>query len=92
MGSKDQNFYKSLVARYGYEGEAEDIQARFLGGDRGGAIAAVSDQLVDELALVGPAGHIAEQLQAWRACPLDTLIVEATSDRAATAIAELCEG
>ena len=30
MGSKDQNFYKSLVVRYGYEDEAEEIQSRFL--------------------------------------------------------------
>ncbi len=89
MGSKDQNFYKSLVIRYGFEGEAEDIQSRFLGGDRKGAVAAVSDELVDELALVGPKSHVAEQLEAWRTCPLDTLIVEATSDEAATTIAEL---
>ena len=89
MGSKDQNFYKSLISRYGYEAEAEDIQSKFLGRDRAGAVAAVSDDLVDELALVGPAGHIAEQLEAWRACPLDTLIVEATSDEAATTIAEI---
>ena len=92
MGSKDQNFYKSLVARYGYEAEAEDIQAKFLGGDRAGAIAAVSDELVDDLALVGPAGHIAEQLAAWRACPLDTMIVEAPDDRSATTLAEVWEG
>jgi hypothetical protein len=43
----------------------------------------------DSVALVGPRDHIAEQLAAWRAWPLDTLIVEAVNDEAATAIAEL---
>ncbi len=78
MGSRDKNFYKSLVERYGYEEEAALIQDRFLAGDRGGASQAVSDELVDELALVGPAGHIADQLAEWREGPIDTLIVEPT--------------
>jgi F420-dependent oxidoreductase-like protein len=78
MGSKDKNFYKSLVERYGFEEEAELIQSRFLSGDRAGALAATSDALVDELALVGPEGHVAEQLEAWRSCPIDTLIIEPT--------------
>jgi len=88
MGSKDQNFYKSLVERYGFEEEAERIQTLFLAGDRAGALAATSDELVDELALVGPVGHIAEQLEAWRRCPITTLIVEPTR---ADAIAQLAE-
>ena len=87
MGSKEQNFYKSLVARYGYEAEAEVIQSRFLAGDRGGAVAAVSDALVDDLALVGPMGRIAEQLDLWRACPISTLIIEPTSEAAIAQIA-----
>ncbi len=37
MGSKDKNFYKSLVERYGFEEEAERIQSAFLSGDRAGA-------------------------------------------------------
>jgi F420-dependent oxidoreductase-like protein len=89
MGSKDRNFYKSLVERYGYEEEAERIQSLFLGGDRKGAVAAVSDALVDELSLVGPRQHVAEQLEAWKACPISTLIVEPTSDEAIDTLAEL---
>ena len=89
MGSKDQNFYKSLVERYGYEEEAQEIQDKFLGGDRAGAVAAVSDELVDDLALVGPPSHVAEQLSVWRSCPISTLIVEPTSRRSIEQIAEL---
>ena len=78
MGSKDANFYKSLIERYGYEEEAELIQSRFLSGDRAGSIDAVSDELVDDLALVGPPSHVAEQLNEWRKGPITTLIVEPT--------------
>jgi F420-dependent oxidoreductase-like protein len=89
MGSKDTNFYKSLVERYGYEEEAQVIQDRFLSRDRAGAVAAVSDELVDDLALVGPRGHVAEQLAAWKDGPITTLIVEPTRDDAIELVAEL---
>lgn len=78
MGSKDQNFYATLVKRYGYEAEADHIQDLYLAGHRKEAIAAVPDALVDDLALVGPAGHVREQLSIWKECPIATLIVEPT--------------
>lgn len=89
MGSKDRNFYKTLVVRYGFEEEAERIQDLFLAGDRAGATAAVSDELVDELALVGPNGHVREQLAEWRRCPISTLIVEPTSEHALEQLATI---
>lgn len=89
MGSKDKNFYKSLVERYGYEEEAAVVQERFLSGDRAGATSAVSDALVDDLALIGPPGHVAEQLAEWREGPVTTLIVEPTRSDAIEALAEI---
>lgn len=89
MGSRDVNFYKSLIERYGYEAEAATIQDLFLGGDRKGAVAAVSDELVDDLALVGPPGHVAEQLATWRDGPITTLIVEPTRGDAIEQVAEI---
>ncbi|CAO5188335.1 putative coenzyme F420-dependent oxidoreductase Rv3520c [Frankia sp. AiPs1] len=78
MGSKTKNFYAALVARYGYVEEANRIQDLFLAGDRKAACAAVPDELVDDLALVGPLPRIADQLAAWREGPLTTVIVEPT--------------
>ena len=49
----------------------------------------MSDELVDDLALVGPKGHVAEQLAAWRKCPIETLIVEPTTEAAIEQLAEL---
>lgn len=78
MGSRTKNFYASLVARYGYTAEVERIQDLYLGGDRAAACAAVPDELVDDLALVGPLPRIADQLAVWREGPISTLIVEPT--------------
>ena len=76
MGARGKNFYHALVTRYGYASEADEIQDRFLSGDRDGANRAVSDAMVDDLALVGPTRHVAERLSAWRSSPVSTLIAE----------------
>lgn len=89
MGSRTTNFYKSLVERYGYGEEASRIQDLFLAGDRSGATAAVSDDLVDDLTLVGPAGHIAEQFAKWREGPVTTLIVEPARASSIEPLAEI---
>jgi alkanesulfonate monooxygenase SsuD/methylene tetrahydromethanopterin reductase-like flavin-dependent oxidoreductase (luciferase family) len=79
MGSRSQNFYKDLISRYGYEKEAATIQDHYLSGDRTAARAAVSDGLVDDLALVGPVARISDQLEAWKEGPVTTMILEPTN-------------
>jgi F420-dependent oxidoreductase-like protein len=79
MGSRNQNFYKDLIVRYGYEEEATKIQDLFLSGDRKAARAAVTDDLVDDLALVGSVERITDQLEAWREGPVTTMILEPTN-------------
>jgi F420-dependent oxidoreductase-like protein len=81
MGARGRNFYNDLVARYGYEAEAREIQELYLGGKKMEAIAAVPDALVDEVALVGPRERIADRLEAWRESGVTTLLVQ-THDRA----------
>ncbi|MBN2500554.1 MAG: LLM class F420-dependent oxidoreductase [Anaerolineales bacterium] len=75
MGAKDKNFYYDLVCRLGYADAAEQIQDAFLSGDRVGAMWAVPDALVDEVALCGPRERIQELLVQWRNCPITTLNV-----------------
>ncbi len=65
MGSKEKNFYNQLVRRYGYVEEAEQIQNLFLGGDKRAAIAAVPDELVDQVSLIGDESRIRDRLQAF---------------------------
>jgi len=89
MGAKGQNYYNALVARYGYEAEARQIQELYLGGKKLEAIAAVPDALVDEVALVGPRERIAERLDAWRESPVTTLLVQAHDPATLRTMAEL---
>jgi F420-dependent oxidoreductase-like protein len=75
MGARGRNFYHDLVARYGYQAEADRIQDLYLGGRKSEAAAAVPDALVDEVALVGPLPRIRDRLQAWKASRVSTLIL-----------------
>ena len=67
MGPRQKNFYTEYVARLGHEGAARRVQDLYLAGDKAAAAAAVPDDLVDAVALVGPAGRIRERLARWRA-------------------------
>jgi F420-dependent oxidoreductase-like protein len=89
MGAKGKNFYNSLVSRYGWEAEAARIQELYLGGQQRDAIAAVPDELVDALALVGPKERIRDRLAAWRETPVTTLVVGSPQPEALDVLAEL---
>jgi F420-dependent oxidoreductase-like protein len=89
MGAKGRNFYNSLVRRYGWEEEAERIQELYLGGKQREAIAAVPDELVDAVSLIGPKERIAERLEAWHETPVTTLVLGTLQPEALRTLAEL---
>jgi F420-dependent oxidoreductase-like protein len=89
MGSREANFYNSLVCRYGYEAEAGRIQELYLEGKQMEAIAAVPDALVDEVALVGPPERIRDRLDAYREAGVTRLLVSTPDAGTLRAIAEL---
>jgi F420-dependent oxidoreductase-like protein len=89
MGAKGRNFYNALVRRYGWEAEAELIQDLYLSGKQREAIAAVPDELVDAVSLVGPKERIRDRLEAWRETPVTTLIVGSPQPEALQTLAEL---
>ena len=66
MGAKGKNFYNDYAVRLGYEEAAVKIQDHFLAGQKMEAMAAVPDELVDEIALVGPRERVKERLGAWK--------------------------
>ena len=92
MGSRKRNFHKELMARMGFEAEADKIQELFLAGDRAGAIAAVPDAFVDEISLVGPKERIRDRLQAWQETPITHLLVAGNDRTKLREIAELVLG
>ncbi|MEM9174385.1 MAG: LLM class F420-dependent oxidoreductase [Myxococcota bacterium] len=67
MGARDKNFYNDYCKRLGYPDAAKEIQDLYLDGKKAEAMAAVPDQLVDDVALVGSADRIRDRLQAWKA-------------------------
>jgi F420-dependent oxidoreductase-like protein len=66
MGSRDKNFYNDYAKRLGFEEAAVKIQDLFLSGQRKEAVAAVPDELIDAVHLVGSEGKIRDRLQAWK--------------------------
>jgi len=90
MGAKGKNFYNALVRRYGWEEAAETIQELYLAGHVREAIAAVPDELVDAVSLVGPKERIAERLGAWRETPVTALLVGSPQPEALETLAEIC--
>jgi F420-dependent oxidoreductase-like protein len=89
MGAKDKNFYNELTRRFGYEAAAEEIQNLYLDGKRAEAVAAVPDELVDELALCGPKERIKDRLQQWAQSPINTMIIQAHDIDTVRTMAEL---
>lgn len=75
MGAKGKNFYNDLAVRYGYATEAETIQDLYLAGKKQEAAAAVPDELVRAVSLIGPAGYIRERVAAFAESGVTTLSV-----------------
>ncbi len=89
MGARGRNFYNDLACRYGFEDAAKKIQDLYLEGNKRDAIAAVPDELVDEISLIGPKERIADRLEAWKESGITTMIVGAQQPEALQIMAEL---
>jgi len=92
MGARDKNFYNDYAKRLGYEEEAVRIQDLFLSGSRPEAVAAVPDELVDAVHLVGPKEALRERLQAWKRAgekrQVGTMMIGSTQREALELVAE----
>ena len=64
-GSRATNFYADLVRRYGFAAEVDRVQEAALDRRMRDATAAVTDVMVDALALAGPVGRVRDRLQAY---------------------------
>jgi F420-dependent oxidoreductase-like protein len=85
MGSRQQNFYNQLVQRYGFEDAAREVQDLYLDGKREEAMAALPDELIDTVSLVGPEDVVRERLAVYRDAGVGTLgltpLAQAKADR-----------
>lgn len=85
MGARGKNFYNQLATRYGYESEAKEIQDLYLSGRKTEAEAAVPDDLIQAVTLMGDESSIRRQLDELDDAGVRTLLVnpvaEVPSDR-----------
>ena len=72
MGSREQNFYNQLVRRYGFDDAAQEVQDLYLDGKKDEAMAALPDELIDMVAICGPADHVRERIAAYREAGVGT--------------------
>jgi F420-dependent oxidoreductase-like protein len=74
MGAKGRNFYHNVATRYGFGDVADRVQELYLSGRKAEAIAAVPDDLVRSVSLIGPRGYVKERVAAFREAGVTTLL------------------
>ncbi|MBK5222308.1 MAG: LLM class F420-dependent oxidoreductase [Acidimicrobiia bacterium] len=80
MGAKTKNFYNNTFRKYGFEAEGEEIQDLFLGGKKAEAAAAVPQEYLDAIAMVGDEGKVRERVQAYADAGVTQLRINPAGD------------
>lgn len=75
MGSEQVNFHADLFRRMGYGEVVEDITGLFRAGQRAEAAAAVPDELVDDVSIIGDREQVRAGVRRWEESGVDTLLV-----------------
>ncbi len=92
MGARDKNYYNDYAKKLGFEAAAVEIQDHFLAGRRAEAVAAVPNELVDAVALVGPKERIKERVGVWKDAAakghVDTMVIRRPTRLSMQTIAE----
>lgn len=89
MGAKEMNFHFDVFCRLGYEAAATKIQELYLDGHKDDAVAAVPREMVEEIALIGPRAKIRDDLEAWKASKVTTMLLGAHDPNVMRVMAEL---
>lgn len=74
MGARGRNFYHNVASRYGFGDVADRIQDLYLSGRKAEAVAAVPDELVRAISLIGPRGYVKERIAAFAEAGVTTLL------------------
>jgi F420-dependent oxidoreductase-like protein len=73
MGSASTNFYHDAYSRQGWTEVADEIRARWQAGNRDGAAALVTDDMVLATTLIGTEPMVRDRLRVWRDAGVDTV-------------------
>jgi F420-dependent oxidoreductase-like protein len=83
MGAKGKNFYVEAAERFGQGDAAREVQDRFMAGDRAGAAAALTPELIDRSAVCCRPGELDERLAWYERGGATTLLAMPFGDRPA---------
>jgi F420-dependent oxidoreductase-like protein len=73
MGSAKTNFYNRAYSRQGWQDAAAAVRERWQAGDREGAAALVTDEMVLATTLIGTEDMVRERLRVWRDTGVNTV-------------------
>jgi F420-dependent oxidoreductase-like protein len=91
MGARGRNFYNTVFARQGYAGEARLVQDLYLDGRKDEAAAALPDDFVDKVTLIGPPAYVKERIDVLRAAGVTHLHVNPVASDAPKLLAQVKE-
>ncbi|WP_040863557.1 LLM class F420-dependent oxidoreductase [Nocardia niigatensis] len=94
MGAPEKNFYNQLTRRYGFDAAAQKISSLYLAGRKSEAAAAVPEELVRAVSLIGTPGEIATQVAKFSAAGVTTLLVNplaGSPEAKVDQVRQLCE-
>ncbi|TQM32874.1 LLM class flavin-dependent oxidoreductase [Nocardia bhagyanarayanae] len=73
MGTSTTNFYNSAYSRQGWSDIAARVNERWHAGDRAGAAALISDEMVLATTLIGTYDMVRDRLRVWQEAGVDTV-------------------
>jgi F420-dependent oxidoreductase-like protein len=91
MGARGRNFYNTVFERQGYADEAKLVQDLYLDGKKDEAAAALPDEFIEKVTLIGPPAFVRERIAALGAAGVTHLHVNPVSGDAPKVLAQVKE-
>ena len=92
MGTATANFYNDAYSRQGWAEVAAEVRARWQAGDRDGAAALVTDEMILATTLIGTEDMVRARLRAWREAGVDTVRLYPSGDTPTARLDTLARG
>lgn len=80
MGSASTNFYNQAYSRQGWAEIAAAVRERWQSGDRAGAAALITDEMILATTLIGTTDMVRDRLQVWCDAGVDTVRIYPAGD------------
>jgi F420-dependent oxidoreductase-like protein len=92
MGTASANFYNDAYSRQGWAEVAARVRERWQAGDRDGAAALVTDEMILATTLIGTEDMVRARLRTWRQAGVDTVRLYPAGDTPAARLDTLGRG